>query len=304
MKQPSFFIVGAPKCGTTALCKYLHRHPDIFIPSLKELNFFDVDIKSNKKAGNLEEYLQFFAEGEGKICGEGSPTYLLSKKAAQEIYAFNPEAKIIIMLREPVSLLYSLHSQNLYNGSSEDIQDFKIALEAESDRKRGKRIPKICRNPQDLFYRDVVKFSEQINRYYKTFGRDKVHIIIYDDFQKNTSNVYQKTLQFIGVNPEFETELNRINSNKQVRNTTLQRLVKYPPAKLLAISKFFVPLPQSQRRAILEAVKNQLKRFNTKQVSRPSLDPEFQRKLQREFAPEIERLSQLIGRDLNHWYRS
>jgi len=304
MKQPSFFIVGAPKCGTTALCKYLNRHPDIFIPALKELNFFDLDIKSNKKASNLQEYLNFFAEGEGKVCGEGSPTYLRSEKAAQEIFNFNPDAKILIMLREPVSLLYSLHSQNLYNGSSEDIKDFKLALAAESDRKLGKRIPKICVNPQDLYYRDVVKFSEQIERYFNVFGREKVKIILFDDFQKDLNKIYQEVLVFLDVNPNFETAFQKINSNKQVRNTTLQQLVKRPPTKLLEFGKYFIPLPREKRRALLEGIKEKLKKLNTKRTSRPELDEEFRKQLQQEFAPEIERLSQLIDRDLTHWYRS
>lgn len=256
MKQPSFFIVGAPKCGTTALCKYLSCHPDIFVPPLKELNFFDIDIKSNKKANSLSEYLNFFAEGKGKICGEGSPTYLRSEKAAQEIYNFNPDAKIIIMLREPVSLLYSLHSQNLYNGSSEDIKDFKLAIEAESDRKSGKRIPKICVNPQDLYYRDVVKFTEQIERYFNVFGKENVKIIIFDEFQKDINKTYQETLMFLGVNPVFEIEFKKINSNKQVRNTTLQQLVKRPPSKVLEIGKYFIPLPREKRRALLEKSKS------------------------------------------------
>jgi Sulfotransferase domain len=302
MKQPSFFIVGAPKCGTTALCKYLNRHPDIFVPPLKELNFFDLDIKSNKKANNLQEYLNFFAEGEGKVCGEGSPTYLRSEKAAQEIYNFNPDAKIIIMLREPVSLLYSLHSQNLYNGSSEDIKDFKQALEAESDRKSGKRIPKICVNPQDLYYRDVVKFTEQIERYFNFFGKEKVKIILFDDFQKDTNGVYQEILVFLGVNPVFETAFQKINSNKQVRNTTLQQIIKRPPSKLLEIGKYFIPLSRKQRRALLEGMKERLKRLNTQRTSRPPLDGEFRQQLQQELAPEIKRLSQLIDRDLSHWY--
>ena len=144
MNKPSFFIVGAPKCGTTSLCKYLEQHPDIFIPSIKELYYFCTDSTGKKRANTLEEYLSFFEGGKGKLCGEGSVWYLFSKEAASEIYKFNPEAKIIIMLREPVSLMYSLHSMHLANGSNEDILDFKLALEAEEDRKQGKRIPEKC----------------------------------------------------------------------------------------------------------------------------------------------------------------
>ena len=301
MKQPSCFLVGAPKCGTTALCKYLNRHPDIFVPREKELRYFDRDLREVKKT--LDEYLSFFAEGEGKLCGEGTPSYLYSQVAAKNIHAFNPEAKIIIMLRDPVTVMYAYHSQQLFNGSSENIQDFKLALDAEADRKMGKNIPTKCANPKKLFYREVVKFTFQVERYFNTFGREQVHAIVFDDFVQDTAKVYRETLQFLGVDPRFETYFDKKNSNKKVRNTTLQTLLKYPPAKVLEIGKVFVPLPPSMRRALLEGVKQKLKRFNTKHVPRPPLDPELRRSLQKEFAPEVERLSNLLGRDLTHWSR-
>ncbi|NES76458.1 MULTISPECIES: sulfotransferase [unclassified Okeania] len=304
MPKPSFFIVGAPKCGTTAMCKYLNRHPEIYIPPIKEIKYFDTDFKWKIKAKNLEEYLAFFDDGLGKICGEGSPSYFYSKQAATEIYNFNPDAKIIIMLREPVSLLYSYHSQKLFNGSSEDIQDFREALEAEPERRLGKRIPKKCKSANQLFYTDVVKFTENIQRYFDKFGRERVHIIIYDDFIADLPKVYEKTLKFLEVDSTFQTEFNRINSNKKVRNVALQQLLKYPPAKILEFGKFLLPLPRSMRQSILERVKSSLKSFNTQKVKRPPLDPEYRRSLQKKFAPEIEKLSILLERDLTHWSQS
>ncbi|MDY7012478.1 MAG: sulfotransferase [Cyanobacteriota bacterium] len=303
MKQPSFFIVGAPKCGTTALCKYLNRHPDIFVPTIKEIKYFDKDLKNQQRTKNLDDYLRFFEEGKGKVCGEGSPSYLRSQVAAREIHAFNSNAKIIIMLREPVSLLYSIHSQRLFNGASEDIEDFQLALAAEAERRQGKRIPKKCKNPEKLFYRSVVNFTEQIERYFNFFGRDNVHIIIFDDFQKDTAQVYQDTLRFLGVNPNFETHFNKINANRKVRNQFLKSLIDCPPEKILKFGKFFIPLSQAQRRAILENVKFKLKHLNKEKTTRPPLNPEFERSLKQEFAPEIERLSRLLGRDLTHWSR-
>lgn len=301
MVKPDFFIVGAPKCGTTAMCRYLDMHPEIFLSPIKELCYFAKDLNLKRQAQNLEEYLGFFAEGEGYFCGEGTPLYLYSKTAAQEIHAFNPEAKIIIMLREPVSLMYSYYSQHLYDGSSEDIQDFKEALDAEPERKLGKRIPLKCRYPEKLFYRELVKFSEQIERYFDAFGREGVHIIIFDDFKSDLAKVYRETLEFLGVNPNFEIEFNAINSNKKVRSVFLQQFLKYPPSRLLEIGKFFVPLPRSVRRALLERVKQTLKGFNTEYKPRPPLDAELRRHLQQELAPEVEKLSALLGRDLTYW---
>ena len=301
MNKPTFFVVGAPKAGTTAMCKHLSKHPDIFIPPKKELNFFCTELADGKKEYSLEEYLNYFQEGSGKICGEGTPLYLPSTFAAQKIYDFNDRAKIVIMLREPVSLLYSLHSQYLYNGSSEDIHSFQEALNAESDRKQGKRIPKHCKNPKKLIYREFVRYTEQVQRYFDLFGRERVHIIIFDDLKADFSTVYRETLNFLDVNPEFQPELERINSNKKVRNVGLQKLIKYPPARILEIGKFLIPLPQSTRRYLLETFKNKLKQLNTEKSARPPLNSDFKRTLQEEFSAEVQSLSQLIGRDLTHW---
>lgn len=304
MTQPSFFIVGAPKCGTTALSKYLNCHPDIFIPDLKELYFFDKDLKTPERAKSLEHYLRLFEDGKDKVCGEGTTTYLYSKQAAQEIYDFNPEAKIIIMLREPVEMMYSFHSQLLFNGSSETIDDFKQAIALEPARKEGHYIPARCYEPRLLFYRDMAKFSDQVNRYLDVFGAENVKVFLFREFIDNTAIAFREILEFIGVDPTFEMEFMRINSNKKVRNKAIQTLVKYPPNRLLELGKYLIPLPQAQRRQILEWTKSQIGRANTQKANRPQLEPEYRAQLLQELVPDIQKLAQLINRDLSHWYAS
>ena len=301
MLQPSFFIVGAPKCGTTALCKYLNRHPEVFIPGAKELRYFDTDFKTNFNINSLEEYKTFFIEGQGKICGEGTPTYLYSKAAVREIYAFNPNAKIIIMLREPIEMMYSFHSQHLFNGSSETVQDFATALKLEARRKQGQDIPARCVEPKILFYRDFARYADQVERYFNTFGRNNVEVILFKDFIQNTAEVFQEVLRFIQADPEFKTGFSVKNPNKKVRSTQLQTLIKYPPSKVLELGKYLLPIPQSARRALLESVKSKLKKVNTQKARRAPLDPDLRRRLMKEFEPEIIRLATLIERDLSHW---
>ncbi|MBE9136011.1 sulfotransferase [Nodosilinea sp. LEGE 07088] len=303
MIQPSFFIVGAPKCGTTALCKYLNRHPDIFIPEFKELHYFDTDLNTKKQANSLPDYLALFEAGAEKVCGEGSPTYLYSKTAAEEIYAFNPQAKIIIMLREPVAMMYAFHSQHLYNGSSETVPDFATALALEPERKLGQHIPPRCTEPQILFYREFAKFSDQVERYLQRFGRHQVKIVLFDDFKSHTEKVFRETLEFLSVAPDFETDLQPINSNKKVRNTRLQSLIKYPPNRMLELGKYLLPIPQTWRRTILENTKSYLKQINTQKATRSPLDAPLKAQLIEDFTPELQRLELLIDRDLSHWYR-
>ena len=117
MKNPNLFIVGAPKCGTTFLYHYLKKHPDIYFPEFKEPHYFGSDLIRRNGAYNLSlrEYKNLFST-EKKVIGEASTFYLFSKKAAQEIYNFNPHSKIIIMLRDLVDLVHSLHSQFVFSG--------------------------------------------------------------------------------------------------------------------------------------------------------------------------------------------
>lgn len=296
MKGPEFFIVGAPKCGTTAMQEYLRQHPDIFMPDMKEIHHFADDLlKHDDPFLDRDRYLSLFAGAhEHQLIGEASVYHLFSRNAARNIKSFCPNAKIIIMLRNPVDMLYSRHAQLVYNGA-EDILDFEASLAAEEKRRNGELIPKNIRIEKKLLHREVVKFTEQGKRYFDMFGRDKVQVIIYDDLRKDTAKVYRETLGFLNVNDSFRPDFKVINPNKRVRTRTLQHLLKTPPSLMRIAGKLL--LPQSCRNLLL----NGLKKLNTQFVPRQPMSPELRRRLQKEFTPEIKNLSELLGRDLTHW---
>ena len=296
MTKPEFFIVGAPKCGTTAMQEYLGQHPDIFMPDMKEINHFADDLlKQDDPFLSRERYLSLFAgAGESRLAGEASVYHLFSKNAPFNIKSFCPNAKIIIMLRNPVDVLYSRHAQLVYNGA-EDILDFEASLAAEEKRRKGEMNPKNIRIEKKLLHREVVKFTEQVKRYFDIFGRNNVHVIIYDDFKNDTAEVYRETLRFLNVDIGFQPDFKVINPNKRVRVRTLQHFLKTPPSPLRMIGKLL--LPQSLRDAFL----NKLKKLNTQYVPRLPMSPELRRRLQEEFVSEVKSLSELLGRDLTHW---
>ncbi|MCC7212347.1 MAG: sulfotransferase [Candidatus Brocadia sp.] len=296
MKGPEFFIVGAPKCGTTAMQEYLRQHPDIFMPDMKEIHHFADDLlKHDDPFLDGDRYLSLFAGAhEHQLIGEASVYHLFSRNAARNIKSFCPNAKIIIILRNPVDMLYSRHAQLVYNGA-EDILDFEASLAAEEKRRNGELIPKNIRIEKKLLHREVVKFAAQVKRYFDMFGRDKVQVIIYDDLRKDTAKVYQETLGFLNVNDSFRPDFKVINPNKRVRTRTLQHLLKTPPSLMRIAGKLL--LPQSCRNLLL----NGLKKLNTQFVPRQPMSPELRRRLQKEFTPEIKNLSELLGRDLTHW---
>lgn len=295
LKKPDFFIVGAPKCGTTAMNDYLRQHPEIFIPDAKELHFFGLDLNFRRRRLTLEQYLSYFSgvQNEKRI-GESSVWYLYSKVAATEIKEFCPSARIIIMLRNPVDMLYSLHSQHLFNGR-EDIEDFGEAMEAEVDRKNGIRIPKGKFLIEGLFYREVAKYTTQVQRYLNIFGKEKVHIIIFDDFKNNTDGIYKETLRFLGVDENFQPNFRVINSNKRIRSKVLRELIQNPPQIVRGLVKILIP------HQVRHKIRESIIRLNIRNENRYPMDPKLRRALQAEFVQETKQLSILLGRDLTCW---
>lgn len=137
MTRPNFFIVGAPKCGTTSLYEYLRSHPQVFMPEKKEPEHFSDDldwrnVMLRHRVADRDDYLSLFdpAPAHAAAVGEASTWYLFSEAAAGAIHDFNPEARIIIMLRDPVKMMYSLHGQFLKD-CNEVIEDFAQAIAAE-----------------------------------------------------------------------------------------------------------------------------------------------------------------------------
>jgi hypothetical protein len=302
MRRPDFFIVGAPKCGTTALYEYLKRHPDVFMPRVaKEPTFFASDFSSDFFIRDEHKYLSLFAAaGHKKRAGEASVWYLYSKLAAREIKSFAPFARVIILLRNPVDVLHSLHSQLFYSGY-EDVEDFADALEVEADRRRGFHLPRFPQFVEALFYREVVKFSDQVQRYFDIFEREQIKVIVYDDFKQDTAQVYRKTCAFLDVDPNVSVPLRVFNPNKKVRNKIVRDFTRKPPSILQGRAKEFVPL--RLRKEIMWSAVKVLLRFNTKYERRAPMPVDLRSRLQAEFAPEVERLSNLLGRDLRHWSR-
>src|SRR5688572_26342484 len=139
--HPNFFIVGAPRCGTTALYQYLRQHDRIFMPTVKECHFMADDFADFRRAHDLDEYLGLFegATPRHVAVGEASVFYLMSDIAIPNIEAFNPNARHVVMLRNPVELVQSLHEQ-LLGTLHEDEPDFETAWRLQETRRAGRRI--------------------------------------------------------------------------------------------------------------------------------------------------------------------
>jgi hypothetical protein len=290
--RPNFFIVGAPRCGTTAMYEYLRQHPDVFMPYRKEPVYFGSDLAKRNPPMTEAEYLSLFRAGAGRArLGEATVWYLYSRTAAEEIKAFATDPRIIIMLRNPVDMMYSLHSQLLFS-SNEDLADFGEAIAAEEDRRHGRRMPPRARRPEGLQYRALGRYASHVRRYLDTFGPDAVHVIIYDDFSGDTPGSYGRTLEFLGIDPSFQPDFSVVNRSKEVRSGWLRDLIYAP---------WFVNATARLPRPINRRIRRTLKRLNFKEQPRPALDPALRARLTAELAPAVTELGELLGRDLSHW---
>jgi hypothetical protein len=295
MRTPDFFIAGAPKCGTTAMHRYLNQHPEIFM-SEKELHFFGSDLVFTSARLQREDYLHhFLSAGAEKRIGEAAVWYLYSQRAAAEIKEFCPSARIVIMLRNPVDAMYSLYCQRVYNGN-ENLKSFEMALAAEYNRKRGTSLPPNPANLMGCFYRDAVKFTRQVQRYFVNFGRENVHIIIFDDLEKDVAGVYQRCCEFLGVDHRFKPDFPVVNARPRARSAFVRDFLHHPPRSLHWLAPALM-----LRRNRHGGYKGWLKRLNTSHTKIPSLQAQLRRKLQEEFRPEVHQLSNLLGRDLTYW---
>jgi hypothetical protein len=294
--KPNFFIAGAPKCGTSSMHDYLAQHPAVYMSEeMKEPGYFNPDLKINlvRRAATEERYVSLFKKGVGKErIGESSTWYMLSKVAAKLIAEWDGRSQAILMIRNPVDAAYSLHGQLLWS-CNEDLLDFGEAIEAEPDRRAGKRIRPECTSPDALQYTEVFTYTPQVKRFFDALGKHRVKVIVFDDFVLNTGQVYRDTLQFLGLDVEFEANFKVMNAVKPVAPGFNSFFARRP--KLRNVVHKLVPA--GVQRKLIDAMP-----YFTKTMERPGkVDPELRKKLAPRFREDVERLSELLDRDLTHW---
>jgi hypothetical protein len=285
------------------MASYLGQHSDIYLP-VKEVCFFGSDLEFRRtlhRTGDWfrpteERYLSFFDDHANQTrIGEASAYYLHSTRAAAEIQAFSPNASIIVMLRNPADMLRSMHNHWLFS-LNEDIADFGEALAAEEDRRNGRRIPESAFWLQGLHYRSIPRYSEQVERFFDVFGRERVHVVLFDDFRENIREAYARALEFLGVDPTYEADLKVVNPGRQARSKTLQRLFVDPPQWIRSLAR---PVLNNPR--LREQVRRVAHQLNTRVTTRPAASPAIREELVEYFCPEVDRLSELLQRDLAAW---
>jgi transposase len=302
-RAPDFFIVGHHKCGTTALYEMLRRHPQVFMPDMKEPWFLASDLRvplpaSNPLPRTLEDYLALFADAlPGQRVGEATPSYLVSHDAARNIAELRPDARIIAILREPVSFLRSLHLQSVRN-HAETETDLRKALALEGPRREGREIPAKTLRPQDLYYSEHVRYVEQLRRYHAAFAREQVLVLIYEDFRLDNEATLRQVLRFLDVDDGAPIEPIEANPTVRVRSPRLYELLRAlavgrGPVFGLAKSAIKAVTPQRLRRQTQHAIRRRIL------YGKPhDPDERLTRELRSRMKGEVLALSEYLGRDL------
>ena len=213
---PHFVIVGAPKCGTTSLYRYLQQHPGVFMPQNKEPRFFCDYPVASFQFGTKQfhpsivtapnEYLGLFCDAPpGAILGEASTDYLSCPGVAERLHAWNPDAKIIVMLRDPIDRAYSEYQHSI-------AASFQTLSFAESLREEKRRFAEgydpIFAHVRRGLYADGVKDFQQ------KFGQSNVKVILFEQFSSATQAVVQSTFEFLALSPMKVDVSERYGSSK------------------------------------------------------------------------------------------
>jgi len=280
MNWPNFFVVGAMKAGSTLFYTHLKRHPEVFLPEFKEIRFFQPEHQDRRHA-SPDRYRDLYARAGGyKAIGEVTPYYLPDAEVPARIHAVVPHAKIIIILRDPVERAYShflyYRAVRIGGTSEEPAPTFREAL---------RNYDKISPAQRWQLSREYIEqsfYAEGVRRYFETFGRDQVLVLLFEDLAKNPNEVFARVARHIGVDPAFFAKMTIKNDNPY----RMPRVAAIRWGQRLGLSRL---LPRSLKQALWPVL------FR---LRKPQLDTQSLRQLQKLFEPDVTRLEELLGRKL------
>lgn len=291
-KKPNFFILGAPKCGTTALAHWLGNHPNVFMAKPKEPHFYNSDARNQVAQRTRSEYFALFKDASKSqtSIGEASVWYLYSANAVQNILTENPEAKFIVSLRNPADLAYSLHRQLLLNGQ-ENIRDLAEAWEAQPLRENGFKVPILCTDQSLLYYQKTCALGSQLERLYENCGKENVHTIFLDDLHERSSSVWNNLIKFLDLPPQHRTQFPKINGASERKSAFLSQSIRYISLarRIVGAPSFGMGIPAA------------LDKWNRRDSSRQKTDAGMHEYLQKFFQAEVELIEEFTNRSLMHW---
>ena len=288
--KPNFFIIGAPKCGTTSLAAWLSEHPSVFMSTPKEPQYFSRDIPVPTAVRNPAAYQRLFAKAgpQHHAIGEASTSYLRSRVAVPEIVKEVPDAKFIVCLRNPIEMVASAHMQ-LVKGGRESEYSLSRAWALQHARRQGKSLP-VGEHAEAFQYGPLCLLGEQLERVYQFVEPCRVHVLFLEDVKVNASREYRKLLNFLGVHDDGRTSFPPMNPREAPRIRSLVRAIRF-----LSLVKHNLGLHAKT------GLGDMFHRANRRSDPPSVSDPALNRELRAYFAADIKKLSELTSRDLTNW---
>ena len=293
-----FFLIGFPKTGTTALASCLAQHPDVCFSAMKEPFYHCTDLPGRRVITHETAYQkQFQPDHPHQLRGEATACYIYSPAALKRIHSRYPQAKIIIMLRNPLELIPSLHA-NQVRVFDESLTDLADAWHAQAERKAGKNIPKRCREPKFLDYATMAKQAHHIQQVIKYLPSHALLYHFLDDWKANPQDVFNRTCQFLGIStlplpPQQRNSALSYTNQKHQTLASMIRLITQNPTLLRWKTNVGIPDLKTEtwmRKKLMQEVKTP-----------PQLSEALQSEIWNELKADVQQLEQLTQRSLTHW---
>jgi hypothetical protein len=276
-KFPNFFIVGAPKCGTTSLADYLNQHPDVYFPKRKEIHFFDVNTKRDKRSDKWirdeQDYLDLYQDVDNeKIMGDPTSSYLSDPKTAKLLHERVPSAQILITLRNPVKQIFSFYAHRF--GVGFENRSFKDVIFQDSEKIKQNIIT------DNIF--DYSLYSDDVKNYLDEFGKTNVKIIIFEEWIKDLKNTLFEIESFLQIqhfsNYKISVENPFVNKN--------DLLIKFSEKSIIN-KNFKKIIPKNTLKKIL-------KFYVTKVMNKPKINSEDELFLRKFFKEDVKELEKIL----------
>ena len=312
-------IVGAPRCGTTTLARLMESHPEISFSSVKEPHYFvlsdlnDLDPKELTKtvaSEYLERYFHDIPSG-AKVMAEGSVSYLYAPERLLPLLKLWPDAKFVIAVRDPLEQLPSFHQRLVHQGD-ETVEDLETAWRLIEERRAGRKIPRTCLDDRQLQYDEVARFGKHVGHFFDVIGRDRCHVVVFDDLKADPAKAYAGVLDFLDLPQAPMPEDWNPRPRRGVKIKWLQRLLKRPPIarSVLAGGQFrkrVTAKPQREPSGLLKAIlaaRKALLLWNRTDPPPVHLSESFVEEIRDALRDDVQKLAKLLNRDFGHWLGS
>jgi hypothetical protein len=292
---PNTYIIGAPKCGTTSLVEYLRSHPDIYVPANKEPFYWSKDLNHVIKTTENEYLSNYKDVGDQKIVIDGSTTYCWSRRAIGEIRSNVKNAKFIYMIRNPVEMVFSWHSQLLSENSAID----QCVEKSWHEKATGGRTAFLGEKALD--YRYVCSLGDHLLNIRKEVENHNLLVLVLDDLKMKPRETYLQVLNFLSLEDNGFNDFIKYNVHK-VRVNNIFSMVSsiFTEPHNYKVAKYYINM---KKRLGIKGfnINNILYNYYMK-VGRERVEPSsFRQYLCVELLPQIEILERELSRDFSEW---